>query len=125
MPIVCTREEKGFTLTEVMVSMAIFLVASMGLLPLLHTNLQANRANRLHTQARRLAGEVMAELQVVDYASLAGVSGESLLAGEIEVMQRVESNLPMADQSRITVTARWQLRDRIYSYQLQSIRSGP
>jgi prepilin-type N-terminal cleavage/methylation domain-containing protein len=125
MPIVCTREEKGFTLTEVMVSMAIFLVASMGLLPLLHTNLQANRANRLHTQARRLAGEVMAELQVVDYASLAVVSGESLLAGEIEVMQRVESNLPMADQSRITVTARWQLRDRIYSYQLQSIRSGP
>jgi prepilin-type N-terminal cleavage/methylation domain-containing protein len=125
MPIVCTREEKGFTLTEVMVSMAIFLVASMGLLPLLHTNIQANRANRLHTQARRLAGEVMAELQVVDYASLAGVSGESLLAGEIEVMQRVESNLPMADQSRITVTARWQLRDRIYSYQLQSIRSGP
>ena len=125
MSIVCTREEKGFTLTEVMVSLAIFLVASMGLLPLLHTNLQVNRANRLHTQARRLAGEVMAELQVVDYASLAGGSGEPLLAGEIEVMQRVESNLPMADQSRITVTARWQLRDRIYSYQLQSIRSGP
>ncbi len=125
MSIDCTREEKGFTLTEVMVSLVIFLVASMGLLPLLHTNLQANRANRLHTQARRLAGEVMSELQVVDYARLAGVSGEPLLAGEIEIRQRVESNLPLPGQSRITVTARWQLRGRAHSYQLQSIRSGP
>jgi hypothetical protein len=62
---------------------------------------------------------------VVDYASLAGVSGEPLLAGEFEVRQRVEPNLPLPDQSRITVTAHWQLRDRTHSYQLQTIRSAP
>jgi prepilin-type N-terminal cleavage/methylation domain-containing protein len=91
-----SRKERGFTLTEVMVSLVIFLIASTGLLPLLHTNLQVNRGNRLHAEARRLAGEAMAELQVVDYSSLARVSTEPLQTGQIEVRQRVESNLPAA-----------------------------
>jgi prepilin-type N-terminal cleavage/methylation domain-containing protein len=125
MAIGCKREAQGFTLTEVMVSLVIFMVASMGLLTLLHTNLQINRGNRLHSEARRLAGEIMAELQVVDYASLAAVAEEPLLVGDIELSQRVETNLPLPDQSRITVTACWQLQDRTHRYQLQTIRSAP
>lgn len=120
-----SRKERGFTLTEVMVSLVIFLIASTGLLPLLHTNLQVNRGNRLHAEARRLAGEAMAELQVVDYSSLARVSTEPLQTGQIEVRQRVESNLPLPGQSRITVTASWRLRGRVRGYQLQTIRSAP
>lgn len=119
------REEQGFTLVEVMVSLVIFMVASMGLLPLLLTNLQVNRGNSLHAQAQRLAGQVMTELQVVDYASLAMVPDEPLLAGEIELAQRIDRDLPRPEQSTITVTVRWQQQGRSHSYQLQTIRSAP
>lgn len=116
---------RGFTLAEVMVSLVIFMVASMGLLPLLLTNLQANRGNSLHAQARRLAGEAMTELQVLDYESLASVPEAPLLAGDVEIIQRVEHNRPQPDQSRITITARWQQQGHTHSYQLQTVRSAP
>ena len=116
---------KGFTLVEVMVSLMIFLITSMGLLPLLMTNLQVNHGNSLQTQAQRLAAELMAELQVVDYAALAVLAEEPFLIAGVELQQQVEQNLPQPDQSRITVTARWQQRDRSHRYQLQTIRSAP
>ena len=119
------KGSKGVTLVEVMVSLVIFLIASLGLLPLLITNLQVNHGNRLHAEARRLVGEVMAELQVADYASLATVADESILIADIEIQQQVEQNVPLLDQSRITVTARWQQRGQSHRYQLQTIRSSP
>lgn len=125
MSINSTGAEHGFSLVEVMVSLVIFLIASMGLLPLLMTNMQANQGNRLHAQARRLTGEVMAELQVVDYSSLAFAAGESFLVGELEVQQAVEADVPSTNQSRITVTALWQQQGQNHRYQLQTIRSAP
>ncbi|MDT8443582.1 MAG: prepilin-type N-terminal cleavage/methylation domain-containing protein [Desulfuromonadales bacterium] len=119
------RGDKGFSLVEVMVSLVIFLITSMGLLPLLITNMQANQGNSLHAQARRLAGEIMAELQVVDYAGLAVIADEPLLVANIAIQKQVEQNLPQLDQSRITVTASWQQQGRTHAYQLQTIRSAP
>ena len=119
------REGKGFTLVEVMVSLVIFTIASMGLLPLLITNLQVNHGNSLHTQAQRLAGEVMVKLQVIDYAGLAAVDDASLSVANFEVQQQIEQNRPQTDQSTITVTARWQQQGRSQCYQLQTIRSAP
>lgn len=120
-----TRANRGFTLVEVMVSLGIFMVASMGLLPLLLSGLKVNHDNSLHGQARRLAGELMAELQVADYAGLAGVSEEPLLIGDIELERRVEQNAPLAGQSLITVTAFWQQQGQTHRYQLQTTRSEP
>lgn len=119
-----TREERGFSLVEVMVSLAIFLIASMGLFPLLVTSMQVNRGNSLHAQARRLAGEVMTELQVIDYAGLASVAEEPWLAGEIELSRRIEPG-GAPGQSTITVTARWEQQGRLHSYRLQSVRGAP
>lgn len=117
--------KEGFSLVEVMVSMVIFLVASMGLLPLLMTNMQANQGNLLHAQARRLAGEAMAALQVVDYSLLDVAADDVLQAGDVEVRQVVEEGAPGSNQSRITVTALWQQRGQQHRYQLQTIRSAP
>lgn len=121
----CQNKKSGFTLVEVMVSLLIFLVASMGLLPLLMTNLQVNHGNGLHAQARRLAGEVMAGLQVVDYGDLATVSDEPLLIDGLAIYQQIEPGFPQPEQSRITVTANWQQQGRTHRYQLQTIRSTP
>ncbi|NIQ11977.1 MAG: prepilin-type N-terminal cleavage/methylation domain-containing protein, partial [Gammaproteobacteria bacterium] len=79
-------KDRGFTLVEVMVSLVIFLVASMGLLPLLLTNMQAGQANSLHSRARYLASEVMADLQIMDYASLEAVSGMELAANDFAIL---------------------------------------
>jgi prepilin-type N-terminal cleavage/methylation domain-containing protein len=116
---------RGFTLVEVMVSLLIFLVTSMGLLPLLITNMQVNHGNSLNAQAQHLAGEVMAELQVIEYPLLALASGDSLRIGDIEVQQQVEEDTPQPNQSRITVTAHWQQRGSSHRYRLQTIRTAP
>ncbi len=115
----------GFTLTEVMVSMLIFLVASMGLLPLLLTNLQVNRDNNLHGQARRLASEVMVEMQVIDYADLERIPDDPLRVAAIELRQETEVDVPQSGQTRLTVTTRWQQQGKTHRYQLQSIRTAP
>lgn len=120
----CARGKNGFTLVEVMVSLVIFLIASIGLLPLLMTSQQVNRGNTLHAQARTLASQVMAELQVVDYVGLTAAA-EPLLFDAIEVVPQIEANTPQTDQSRITVTAVWEERGRLHRYQLQTIRSAP
>lgn len=119
------RGGKGFTLVEVMVSLVIFLVASMGLLPLLLNSLQVNHGNSLYAQAQRLTGEMMAELQVVDYADLAAAADQPLSVAGLEIEPQIEPDVPHLDQSRITVTARWQQRGRTHLYQLQTIRSAP
>lgn len=122
--LVLSRWQRGFSLVEVMVAMVIFLVASMGLLPVLLTSMQVNQGNLLHAQARRLAGETMASLQVVDYSLLSVAANDILQVGSVELRQQVEEETPTPNQSRITVTALWQQRGREHRYQLQSIRTA-
>lgn len=119
------RERKGFTLVEVMVSLLIFLITSMGLLPLLLTSIQVNTDNDRNAQARRVAGDVMAELQVIDYQELSLAAAEPLLVGEIEVQPQIERDVPGPGQSRITVSAAWQQRGKNHRYQLQTVRTLP
>jgi prepilin-type N-terminal cleavage/methylation domain-containing protein len=122
---ITVRRDTGFTLVEVMVSLVVFLVASMGLLPLLLTHMQANQGLNLHARARRLAGEVMAELQVIDYGRLGALTGTPLHEGDFEIRQRIDSDGLPDGQSRITVTAHWLHQDRPHRYPLQTVRSTP
>ncbi len=122
---VIVRRDSAFTLVEVMVAMAVFLVASMGLLPLLLTHMQANRELQLHATARRLAGEVMTELQVVDYGRLGTLAEVPFREDGVEIRQRVDTTGLPNGQSRLTVTAHWQRHGRPHRYQLQTIRSAP
>lgn len=117
--------KQAFTLVEVMVSLVIFLITSMALLPLLLGSLQVNHDNSRNAQARRLASEVMAELQVIDYAGLVQAADTPLLVGDIEVQPQVEPDVPQSGQSRITVSAIWQQRGQNHRYQLQAVRSEP
>ena len=119
------RQNRGFTLVELMVSLRIFLIASMGLLPLLITNLQVNQGNTLHDQARWLAVENMARLQIIDADRLTPGSTLPQLVGPIEVLQEVEPDQPAPGLSRLTVTACWEGGSRAHRYQLQSIRTSP
>jgi prepilin-type N-terminal cleavage/methylation domain-containing protein len=79
--------QQGFSLVEVMVSLAIFLIASMGLVPLLLTSMRTGQRNALHGEARRLAGEAMAILQVADYGALPVLDGLSSGTGAVQLLQ--------------------------------------
>ena len=117
--------QKGFSLVEVLVSLAIFLIASMGLVPLLLTGMRASQRNFMHGEARRLAGEAMATLQVADYGALPAFDGLASGAGPIVLQRAVEGDTPEAGQTRLTVTATWLTTGQQHRYQLQTIRSRP
>jgi prepilin-type N-terminal cleavage/methylation domain-containing protein len=117
--------QRGFSLVEVLVSLAIFLIASMGLVPLLLTGMRASQRNALHGEARRLAGEAMTVLQVADYGALPAFDDLSSEAGSIALLYVVEGEVPEPGQTRLTVTATWQPAGQLHRYQLQSIRSQP
>jgi prepilin-type N-terminal cleavage/methylation domain-containing protein len=119
------HRQQGFSLVEVLISLAIFLIASMGLLPLLLGGMRTGQRNTLHGEARRLAGEVMAVLQVADYGALPAYDGLPAEEGPIALVQAVESDTPEPGQTRLTVTATWQAAGRLHRYQLQSVRSRP
>ena len=117
--------QQGFSLVEVLVSLAIFLIASMGLVPLLLTGMRASQGNALHGAARRLTGEAMAGLQVADYGALPAFDGLPSGEGPIALRHVVEEDVPAAGQTRLTITATWQAAGQLHRYQLQSIRSRP
>jgi len=119
------RCQQGFTLTEVLVALTIFLITSLGLLPLLLGGMHAGQRNTLHSEARRLAGEALAALQVVDYSALPAFDGLPSSYGPIVVERRIESDTPEAGQTCLTVTAFWKAVGQGHSYQLQTIRSEP
>jgi prepilin-type N-terminal cleavage/methylation domain-containing protein len=122
---VTIKGEAGFTLVEVMVALVIFLVVSVGLLPLLLTHMQANRDLRLHSMARRLAGEAMAELQVLDYGRLSTLTETPRQKEGIEIRRQIDANGLPNGQNRITVVAHWLHQGRVHRYQLQTLRSAP
>jgi prepilin-type N-terminal cleavage/methylation domain-containing protein len=117
--------QKGFSLVEVMISLAIFLIASMGLMSLLLTGMRVGQRNVLHGEARGLAGEAMTILQTADYDTLPAFDGLLSGAGTIQLLRTVESDLPESGQTRLTVTASWQRAGQEHHYQLQTIRSRP
>ena len=117
--------QQGFSLVEVLMSLAIFLIASMGLLPLLLTGTRAGQHNAVHGAARRLAGEAMAILQVADYGALPAYDGIPDTTGPISLLRTVESEFPEPGQTRLTVTASWQVAGQTHRYQLQAVRSRP
>ena len=119
------RRQQGFSLVEVLMSLAIFLIASMGLLPLLLAGARAGQHNAVHGEARRLAGEAMAVLQVADYGALPAYDGIPDTAGPIHLLRQVENDLPEPGQTRLTVTASWHSSGQQHSYRLQAIRSRP
>lgn len=117
--------QTGFSLVEVMVSLLIFLIASMGLMSLLLTGMLVDQRNALYGEARRLAAEAMTVLQVADYDTLPAFDGLLSGPGEIRLQRTVESDQPESGQTRLTVTARWQRGAQEHNYQLQTIRARP
>ena len=117
--------QQGFTLVEVLVSLTIFMVACMGLVPLLLGGMRAGQRNAAHGDARRMAGDAMAVLQSADYGALPAYDSLQSAAGEMHLTRAVERDVPAPGQTRLTVTVTWQMAGQDHRYQLQSLRVQP
>lgn len=64
------KSQKGFSLLEVLVSIVIFGVVSMGMAVAFVTNLKTNTASEVRSQASEIAQRYLDELRTVDPGSL-------------------------------------------------------
>ena len=66
------RDEAGFTMAEVMVSLIVFIVAVVGLVAMESRGIEAQRASMETREGERVAQETMAELQATSFDELLG-----------------------------------------------------
>ncbi len=99
-----SKNEKGFTLIEVMVAMGIFAVGILAVASMQITAFQGNRSARLRTEAVTRAAEYMENLVTQGYDT---ISGGSATEGEIDILWTVADDTPVSDTRTVTVTATW------------------
>ena len=128
------RREKGFTLLEVMIAIAILSFGILAVASMQTSSIYGNSmANRL-TEGTGWAGNKMEELLTIpdtDAELSSGTHGpETVMSGvsrydvNWEVIDSVDPSNPLADAKLITVTVTWQDKGNPKSTQLRCIRPG-
>ncbi len=117
--------KQGFSLVELLVALTIFMIAVLGMAPLLITHIRVNSQNQLRTVAQDIAVEEMDRLQVVDYPDLAAVSADpTTMRGTYSMVRTVETDQPGADQTRIKIAVSWSHQGSNKSYQIVAVRTA-
>ena len=128
------RREKGFTLVEVMIAIAILTFGILAVASMQTSSIYGNSvANRL-TEGTSWAGNKMEELLTIpdtDAGLSSGMHGpETVMSGvsrydvNWEVIDSVDPSNPLADAKLIIVTVTWQDKGNPKSTQLRCIRPG-
>ena len=107
--------EKGFTLIETMIAMAILAIGLLAVASMQITAFQGNRAARLQTEAVALAAQQLEELGALPYddARLAsGSHSESGVgpAGQYDLEWQIAPDSPLPETKTITLTVGWNSR---------------
>jgi prepilin-type N-terminal cleavage/methylation domain-containing protein len=126
--------EKGFTLVEVMIAIAVLAFGILAVASMQTSSVHGNSlANRL-TEGTSWAGDKMEELLTIpdtDVALSNGTHGpETVMSGvnkydiNWEVIENVDPSNPLADAKLIIVTITWQDKGSSKDTQLRCIRPG-
>ena len=107
--------EKGFTLIETMIAMAILAIGILAVTSMQITAFQGNRAARRQTEAVALAAQQLEELGALPYddARLAsGSHSESGVgpAGQYDLEWQIAPDSPLPETKTITLTVGWNSR---------------
>ena len=97
---------KGFTLVEVMIGMAIFVIGYLAVASMQIVAIKGDTSARKTTEAATLAADRLETLIVLPYDNIA--AGGPVVEGAYTVAWQVADNSPLPNTKTITVTVDWQ-----------------
>ena len=128
------RKEKGFTIVEVMIAIAILTFGILAVASMQTSSMYGNSTANRVTEGTSWAGNKMEELLTIpdtDAQLSVGTHGpETMISGvsrydvKWEVIDSVDSLNPIEDAKLIIVTVTWQDKGNSKSTQLRCIRPG-
>jgi prepilin-type N-terminal cleavage/methylation domain-containing protein len=112
--------KKGFTLVELLVTMVLISIFTVGLASFNVMAIKSNSYSRLSTQATVLAKDKMEALKNMNYDAM--VSGGPETVGTIFSRQwTVENNVPVSNTKTVTVNVSWLLNGVTRTVTIRSI----
>ena len=97
---------KGFTLVEVMIGMAIFVIGYLAVASMQMLAISGDTSARKTTEAATLAADRLETLIVLPYDNIA--NGGPVVEGAYEVSWQVDEGAPLPRTKTITVIVEWQ-----------------
>ena len=100
--------ERGSTLLESLVALALFGVSSAAIGTLLTEHIRAQTSNVTQTTAVALAERELEDLRAMDYADIAARSSTKTVASMAYTLTtRVDANVPAVNMKSITTAVSW------------------
>ena len=97
---------KGFTLVEVMIGMAIFIIGYLAVASMQMVAINGDSNARKTTEAATLAADRLETLIVLPYDNIA--SGGPLTEGAYTISWQVTDDTPLPNTKTINITVTWQ-----------------
>ncbi|KAA0259348.1 type II secretion system protein [Deferribacter autotrophicus] len=116
-------KKNGFTLIELIVALTIFLIAFLGLIPLLIKQVDANKMNHLRNVAVNIAQEKIDSLSVIDFNSLANSMDNVSVDNNVYQVTTDVIDLNTY-QKQINVTVSWKYKSKDYRVSMSLVRSN-
>lgn len=100
--------EKGFSLIELMISMAILAIGLLGLAGLQGTAINGNHHGNMISQATVLAQDTIEQIRNADYADINMTNfPSSVTVDNFTQAILIEDDTPLNELKRVTVTVSW------------------
>jgi len=118
------RNNKGFTLTEVLVAITILTIGMLGALEGLLLYTQYNLNNLCRDESIKIAEQKMNELRNISYTSL--TSGSATVTRKIKNFERtfnVEWSVAAmsGNSSSVEVSVSWKITNKVWNHSVRSI----
>jgi len=98
--------DKGFTLVEVMIGMAIFVIGYLAVASMQLVAIKGDTSARKTTEAANWAADQLETLMVLPYDNID--SGGPVTEGPYTISWQVDENTPLPNTKTITVRVSWQ-----------------
>lgn len=122
-----TRGDKGFSLLEVLVGMAVFMIGMLGVIVLFMSAVRMNAFSGNFSEANSLAVRKIEELRESDYDLVVSGTEAGLGKDGIFTVNRLVTetdNSTLKDLKTIDITVSWTVKESTQSITMRTLRSN-
>jgi len=122
-----TRGDKGFSLLEVLVGMAVFMIGMLGVIVLFMSAVRMNAFSGNFSEANSLAVRKIEELRESDYDLIVSGTDSGLGKDGIFTVNKVVTetdNTTLKDLKTIDITVSWTVKESTQSITMRTLRSN-